>query len=69
MKIYILGDSETQKIDVIRLDGEEDAHQFYLDQKEVTLGKLEQIASNREIPAIYRRWIRDAYDLIKQGEF
>lgn len=69
MKIYILGDSETQKIDVIRLDGQEDAHQFYLDQKEVTLGKLEQIASNREIPAIYRRWIKDAHDLIKQGEF
>lgn len=69
MKIYILGDSETQKIDVIRLDGEEDAHQFYLDQKAVTLGKLEQIASNYEIPALYRRWIRDAYDLIKQGEF
>lgn len=69
MKIYILGDSDTQKIDVVRLDGMEDAHQYYLDQKMITLGKLEQIAGNKEIPAIYRKWIKEAYDLIKTGEF
>ena len=69
MKIYILGDSTTQKIEVIRLDSEEEAHQFYLDQKDITLGKLGQIVSSKEIPSIYRKWIKEAIDLIQQGEF
>ena len=69
MKIYIVGDSEAQKVDVVRLDSEEAAHDYYVNQKESVLGHLNVITSATDIPSLYRLWIKDAIDLIKGGEF
>ena len=69
MKIFVVGDDEKQQIDVVRLDSMEEAHSYYLDKKDITLGHLEQIASCKDIPSLYRRWVREAADLIKMGEF
>lgn len=69
MKIYIVGDSEAQKVDVVRLDSEEAAHEYYVNQKEAVLGHLDVITSATDIPSLYRLWIKDAIELIKGGEF
>lgn len=68
MKIYVVGDSQTQEIDIVRLDDLEDAHNFYLSQKDACIGHLSTILEATDVPAIYRKWIKDAIDLIKQGE-
>lgn len=69
MKIYIIGDSESQEVDVIRLDGEEVAHEFYLNQKDSVLGHLNVIAGSNDLPSIYRLWVKEAIELIRGGEF
>lgn len=69
MKIYIVGESEAQKVDVVRLDSEEAAHEYYVNQKEAVLGHLDVITRATDIPSLYRLWIKDAIEFIKGGEF
>lgn len=69
MKIYVVGDSEAQQIDVVRLDSEEAAHEYFVNQKDSVLGHLNVIAAATDIPSLYRLWIKDAIELIKGGEF
>lgn len=69
MKIYVIGDSESQKIDVVRLDSEEAAHQYYVQQKDSVIGHLKVIAGATDIPSLYRLWVKDAIEIIQTGEF
>lgn len=64
MKINFV-DSKPQTIKVVFVDLEmEKAHKSLQNEKRVVLSQLVQIMKNKEIPTIYRKWIKQAGKMI-----
>ena len=64
MKINFV-DSKPQTIKVVFVDLEmEKAHKSLQNEKRVVLSQLVQIMKNKEIPTIYRKWIKQAGRMI-----
>lgn len=64
MKINYV-ETEPQSIKVVFVDLElEKAHKALQNEKRVVLSQLVQIMKNKEIPAIYRKWIKQAGRMI-----
>ena len=60
MKINYV-ETEPQSIKVVFVDLEmEKAHKALQNEKRVVLSQLVQIMKNKEIPTIYRKWIKQA---------
>lgn len=47
----------------------EEAHKDYIKRKNEMITKLYTIWRNKEIPAVYREWIRQAARFINEKEF
>lgn len=64
MKINYV-ETEPQSIKVVFVDLElEKAHKTLQNEKRVVLSQLVQIMKNKEIPTIYRKWIKQAGRMI-----
>lgn len=64
MKINFV-DTKPQTIKVVFVDLEmEKAHKSLQNEKRVVLSQLVQIMKNKEIPALYRKWVKQAGRMI-----
>lgn len=64
MKINYV-ETEPQSIKVVFVDLElEKSHKVLQNEKRVVLSQLVQIMKNKEIPTIYRKWIKQAGRMI-----
>lgn len=69
MKIVIIGDPKTEKIEVVRRNSEEEAHLYYIKSKIHILKQLKEIANNKKLDIIDRHWIEETIKFIKEGEY